>query len=319
MSTPTLAASLRLAIAIAAIALAACAAVPAADAAFPGRDGKLLYSWYSWMETEQGPPLTTESALQAVSPAGGTPTTLRGCTQQTGRPDVGDCSIGYGSPAVSPDGRRVAFVTGRSLALMRIDGSGFKLLPAHSAYDGEPAFSPDGKRLAYSAGGLFVAHQPAPVRGIWTSDPAGGRVRRVTARGTAPSWSTHNWIAFLRADGVYRIRPDGHALRRLVFLQTCSDVDWSPGGTKLAFTCRGRLYVADGDGRHMHRITVPYYEPEGVAWAPSGGRLALTSTESPAVTVRLDGSHERQVASGGAGAVYHFGPGQIAWQPLPRG
>ncbi len=309
---------LRLALLLAALALTLGAAAPSADAAFPRRDGQVVYSWFSFSETEAGPPTTYEYAIRAVGPLGGTPTTLRGCTTVTGRPDVGDCSIRYRSPTVSPDGRRVAFATGRSLALMRIDGSSFELLPAHSAYDGEPAFSPDGKRLAYSAGGLFVAHQPAPVRGIWTSDLAGRRARRVTARGTRPSWSTRGWIAFLRADGVYRIRPDGKSSRRLVLLHRCSDVDWSPGGTKLAFTCRGRLYVTDGDGRHLRRIVVPYFGADVVAWAPSGTRLALASSEGSARTIRLDGSHERDVVGGGAGAVYNFGPGQLDWQPLPR-
>lgn len=309
---------------VTALALAACAAVPpAANAAFPGRDGKVVFSWFSFMETEEGPPTTTVTAIQATGPTGGRPTTLRGCTRATGRADVGDCSIAYGAPAVSPNGRLVAFDAGNALALMRIDGSGFRRLPAHSADDGTPAFSPSGKRLAFSAGGIAVAQQPPPPREIWTSDLAGGAGRRVTSLGSSPSWSTHDWIAFLRADGVYRVRPNGRGLRRLVRLARCSDVDWSPGGTKLAFTCLtphsgGRLYVADGDGRHLRRILVRYLSPESVAWAPDGKRLAVTSFDGTVVTVRLDGTHERGIVSGGSGAVYTFGAGRIDWQARPR-
>jgi len=314
----------RLSLALTALALAVGAAAPtAANAAFPGRDGKLVFSWFSFMETEEGPPSTTVTAIQAAGPSGGRPATLRGCTRATGRPDAGDCSIGYGAPALSPSGRLVAFDAGDALALMRIDGSGFRRLPAHSADDGEPAFSQNGKRLAFTAGGIAVAQQPPPPRAIWTSDLAGGAARRVTVLGTSPSWSTHDWIAFLRADGVYRVRPDGHGLRRLVRLARCTDVDWSPGGTKLAFACLtphsgGRLYVADGDGRHLRRIPTRSLSPEAVAWAPSGKRLAVTSFDGTVVTIRLDGSHERLIVSGGAGATYTFGAGAVAWQPLPR-
>jgi len=312
----------RLALALTALALAVCAAVPsAASAAFPGRDGKIVFGWFSFMETEEGPPSTTVSAIQATGPTGGRAATLRGCTRTTARPDVGDCSIGYGTPAVSPNGRLVAFDAGDALALMRIDGSGFRRLPAHSADDGEPAFSPSGKRIAFSAGGIAVAQQPPPPRAIWTSDLAGGAERLVTALGTSPSWSTHDWIAFLRADGVYRVRPNGRGLRRLVRLARCTDVDWSPGGTKLAFACLtlhsgGRLYVADGDGRHVRRVPTRYLSPEAVAWAPSGKRLAVTSFDGTVVTIRLDGTHERGIVSGGSGALYTFGAGAIAWQPL---
>lgn len=312
----------RLAAALAVLAFAAGAAAQPAHAAFPGRDGKLVYSWFSFSESENEPyPSRTESAIQAVAPGGGRPATLRHCTRETGRPDVGDCSIGYASPAVSPDGRRVAFDAGGSLALMRIDGGGLRLLPAHSADDGTPAFSPNGKRIAYSSGGIAVAHQPAPPRGIWTSDLAGAHARRVTTQGTAPSWSTHDWVAFLRADGVYRTRPDGRGLRRLVRMSRCDGVDWSPGGTRLAFTCLtahsgGRLYVADGDGRHVRRIPVRYLSPEAVAWAPSGRRLAVGSFDGSVVVVRLDGAQERGGVGGGSGATYTFGASSPDWQPL---
>lgn len=314
----------RIAPALTVLALAVCAAAPpAADAAFPGRNGKVVFGWFSFMETEEGPPSTTVTAIQATGPTGGRAATLRGCTKTTGRPNAGDCSIAYGAPAVSPNGRLVAFDAGNALALMRIDGSGFRRLPARSADDGDPAFSPSGKRLAFSAGGIAVAQQPPPPRAIWTSDLAGGAARRVTSLGASPSWSTHDWIAFLRADGVYRVRPNGRRLRRLVRLARCSDVDWSPGGTKLAFACLtphsgGRLYVADGDGRHLHRVALRFLSPQAVAWAPDGKRLAVASFDGSVVTVRLDGTHERGIVDGGSGALYTFGAGRIGWQPLPR-
>lgn len=320
--TPT--STARLVTLLAWVALACGAAGPTAHAAFPGRDGKLVYSWFSLMESELPPYGSySESAIRSAEWTIGAPTTLRGCTKQTGRPDVGDCTIGYGQPAVSPNGRLVAFAAGRALALMRIDGRGFRLLPRHSPNDAEPAFSPDGRRLVFSSGGIAVAGQPAPPRDLWTSDLTGGRLRHVVARGSAPSWSTRNWIAFLRADGVYRVRPDGHGLRRLVRMSRCDGVDWSPHGTKLAFTCPtphsgGRLYVADGDGRHVHRIPVRYVSAQGVAWAPSGKRLLVGAFEGSLVIVDPDGAQVSGGVGGGSGATYVFGAGSADWQPLPR-
>ncbi|MBS1868973.1 MAG: PD40 domain-containing protein [Actinobacteria bacterium] len=307
--------------ALAATALLA-AAAPPSDAAFPGRDGKLVFGWSSFSESELEPfPSRTETAIQTVRPRGGRPVTLRGCVRETGKADVGDCSIAYGSPAVSPSGQWVAFDAGNRLGLMRADGTRFRLLASHSADDGQPAFAPSGKRLAFAAGAVAVVQQPAPPRGVWTSDLAGGAARQLTANGDAPAWSTRNWIAFLRADGVYRARPDGRGLRRLVHRARCSDVAWSPHGTKLAFTCGtphsgGRLYVANGDGSHVRRVLVRYASPQSVAWAPSGRRLAVVSFDGSILIVRLDGRQEPGGIGGGSGATYTFGAGSVDWQPL---
>jgi len=309
--------------ALAAAALLATAAAPASHAAFPGRDGKLVYSWNSFSESEDAPyPSRTELGLQAVAPRGGMPTTtLRGCVRETGKPDAGDCSLAYGSPAASADGSWIAFDAGSRIALMRSDSSDLRLLPLRSADDGTPAFSPRRTRLAYSGGAIAIAPEPAPPRGIWTSDLAGRHARQLTADGTAPAWSTRSWIAFLRSDGVYRVRPNGHGLRRLVKRERCGDVDWSPGGTKLAFTCLtahsgGRLYVANGDGTHVRRIVIRYASPQSVAWAPSGRRLAVTDFDGTLTTIRLDGSGQRALVSGSAGATYSSGASGATWLPV---
>lgn len=308
--------------AVAGIAAAALvAAAPPALAAFPGRDGVVVFSWSSFSESELAPyPSRTESAIKTVEPgAGATPATLRGCTRETGQPDAGDCTIGYGGPAVAPDGRRIAFDAGRSLALMRIDGSGFRLLPAHAEDDGQPAFSPTGRRLAFSSGPVYSVHHPL-ARGLRTSDLAGGRVRQVTRRGLAPAWSSRNWIAFLRVDGVYRVRPDGRGLRRLVARHGCTDVSWSPHGTRLAFACRGRLLIAGGDGERLRRVPGTS-SAETVAWSPSGRFLVVGIFDSGVVALRPDGrpGPVLEGAGGGAGATYEFGAGSADWAPVRRG
>jgi WD40 repeat protein len=301
---------------VALFALLAAAAAPA-DAAFPGHDGPVVFSWFSFSESELAPfPSRTESAIKLVEPGvGEVPTTLRGCTRATGEADVGDCSIGYASPAVAPNGALIAFDAGASLALMRIDGSRLRLLPAHAADDSQPTFSPDGRGLAFSSGPVDSVHRPL-ARGIRTSDLAGHTVRQVTARGLAPAWSTRGWIAFLRRDGVYRVRPDGRGLRSAVVRHRCTDVAWSPRGAKLAFTCSGRLLIADADGTHLRRVPGTS-SAQSVAWSPSGRFLLVGIFDAGVVTMRPDGrpGPVLEGAGGGAGATHVFGAGSADWAP----
>ena len=284
--------------------------------AYTWRRSALSTRWFSQTTSELQPQITTfdQSAIRAVPPRGGSPRTLRGCTKALAKPDEGDCSISYAAPAVSPNGRLVAFDAGAQLALMHADGSRFRLLPGHSVEDGDPAFAPDGRRLAFSAGASTAIFDPTPDRGVWVSDLAGANARRLTARGISPAWSVRSWIAFLRADGVYRMRPDGHGLRRLVRRTLCADVAWSPHGTKLAFVCRGRLEVSNGDGSHARRV--PGVGATAVAWAPSGRRLAVSIFDGGLETIRLDGSHARQLVPGAFSASSSFGTGGLDWQPL---
>ena len=81
-------------------------------------------------------------------------------------------------PALSPDGRRIAFVRDGSLVVVGRDGSSPRALLAGR----EPAWSPDGTRLVYVGGdGLFVTRVDAPrAERLTRSLPGGADV--------APTW-----------------------------------------------------------------------------------------------------------------------------------
>src|SRR5512144_3165958 len=64
-------------------------------------------------------------------------------------------------PAISPDGRTIAFSYAGDIYLVPSEGGDARLVISHPAYDSRPRFSPDGKRLAFTsertgAGDVYV-------------------------------------------------------------------------------------------------------------------------------------------------------------------
>ena len=107
-------------------------------------------------------------------------------------------------PHFSPDGQRLAFVSGRSgtvqIWIGAADGSNACQL-THNArqWPGSPSWSPDGRSIAFDGGDAGVE-----VR-IWTVDAAGGMPRQITTgpgHQSVPRWSRDGkWIYFANDRG----------------------------------------------------------------------------------------------------------------------
>jgi dipeptidyl aminopeptidase/acylaminoacyl peptidase len=113
-------------------------------------------------------------------------------------------------PVWSPDGSKLAFVSGRDdhsfIAIFSAPTSPLLYLSPSTGRDGDPAWSPDGTRIAYSRqpgdGGVpepFLTVNPQPFA-IWTADAATGIGYQV-------------WASPLTLDGSYPQDGDGVGLR----------------------------------------------------------------------------------------------------------
>jgi serine/threonine protein kinase/Tol biopolymer transport system component len=180
-----------------------------------------------------------------------------------------------GTPALSPDGRWLAYERAGDIFLRDLDdGTTRNLTPDSPAFDGEPAFSPDGRRIAFSSrrdGGQVAG-------GIWLIEAAGGAPKRLTNAGFSPAWSPDGEqvlfaTEFVPSDLQPAMRVRISALRAVRVRQgvtrTISEGDvaqptWSPNGHRIAH------WIQFADGRPT-RAKVATMRPDGSDIVPVAG------------------------------------------------
>jgi len=152
------------------------------------------------------------------------------------------------SPAISPDGTRVAMILSKGgspdVWVANIDGTGLKQLTRTSEAESSPCWSPDGKWICYSSRGLFKV--PA----------TGGSSQRISTRGVSnpsePDWSPDGkWIAFTSQGGafnIYVVPAEGGTPTVLV---EGEDPSWAPNSRTLIITRR------NGGSRRLSLLDVP--------------------------------------------------------------
>jgi Tol biopolymer transport system component len=300
-----------------------------ANAAFPGRNGAIVYGYdegSSVWDDQLGDANYAEKSIRAF--AGRYESRfITGCSEIY-LSESACLGQSFSDPAFSPDGGRMVLDAGASLALVDFDGSDLRLLPAHGEDDGTPAFSPRGSRLVFGSGAPIRTGRRSH-RSVWISDVDGGDARRLV-EGDAPVWSSRGWIAFVRQRAVYRIRPNGTGLKLLVRNSTAPE--WSPDGRRLAVSYRGEwnhrtgrvirrggVILMDADGRRAHllRGKGAMESANEIAWSPDGRLLLIRPNDL--MSIDLSGRLVRDYGESffsGADTVWQMSG--IAWQPLPR-
>jgi TolB protein len=304
------------------------AAVPsAAQAAFPGANGKIVFA--------QG---SQNLAVVTVDPDGS------GFAKLTNEPNLTESQATW-----SPDGRKIAYVGfWGGVAVMAADGSGKRGLsfPPNGSDDAEPTWSPDGSQIAFSrltSGHCRVQHCGEH---LFVMNADGSGVTQLTS-GTdleiQPAWSPDgSRIAFSRIsdcdpgpceEDVYTIKPDGSDLTMLTEPGVReSDPNWSPDGKQIAFVSNrfggpgaAQIFTMDADGSNNQVVTRSqggYVLAEEPAWSPDGKRIAFVWIPNGACqtafcgfevfTVRPDGTDYQRVTNNG---LREESPD---WQPLNR-
>ena len=206
-------------------------------------------------------------------------------------------ALGIVSPAISPDGTRIAFAALNDIYVMPVGGKPVNITH-DAAFDTDPAWSPDGMRLAYSSdkGGNQLQ--------LWIRNMHTGDSRQITHLTTQPAGATWSRdgkrIAFLNITNNYGVAEVAVLDVATAQIQRVHDTlpqpghpVWSADGSRLAVAAiapYSRRYregtnqvltmpTAGGDDKWyapVPTLSIDSRADCGPAWSPDGSKMAAT-------------------------------------------
>jgi Tol biopolymer transport system component len=231
----------------------------AAEAAFPGANGKLCFSRHLGGDN-------TEIFVMNADGSDQTRLTF------TSTEDL-NC-------AWSHDGSQIAFQTNRDgdheVYVMNADGSSQTNLSNDSAFDGAPTWSPDGAKIA------FQSNRDGDDE-VFVMNADGSNQVQITANVATdggPSWSPDGTKIAFSSGGIKVMDPDGTNQTPLTTGASDSQPDWSPDGAKIAFDSPQdgdfEIYAMNADGSGQTQLTLNLVVVDGgPAWSPDGTKIAF--------------------------------------------
>ena len=323
------------------VACAVLLAPAGVQAAFPGANGKIVFS----SDRAAQYPSFLGREMFTMNPDG---TGLVQLTDGTGQ------SRNDSDPTWSPDGRKIAFTrgdmsgagTGKFVYVMNADGSAVTQVPNTGLNAAAPAWSPDGTRIAFAnARGTQCGNG----RNECTFDHGGYDIYTVRLDGSEltrltpnfrddldPAWSPDGTrIAFAGSNiggvgvsFIYMMNSDGTGQTRITTtVGTAGDFhpNWSPDGQRIVFHSDrpphdggSRIWVINADGSNATRVSNGPGLDRVPVWSPDGNRLAFTSSLEPdgyrVYTTNVDGTARVRLTD--HQGQYDF---DSDWQPAPVG
>ena len=226
------------------------------------------------------------------------------------------------SPALSPDGTQIAFLTARhdpsprfpnlkyEIYVMGSDGSNPRRLTETEAAEDHPAWSSDGSKIIfdadYDSDGFYE---------IYTMNSDGTDVTRLTtnaANDQFADWSPDGTQIAFASDrngnwDIFVMEADGSNQRALTDSPDWELFPtWSPDGTWIAFNGlvpRSRnteVFVMNADGSDVHQLTDSPRFDENPVWSPDGSLIAFQTERDGNFELYVmapDGSNQRPLAA----------------------